>query len=329
MSLINPTELGTNAWITTQWPLPVDSNDRLHRRIYLPDGRQDAGLNIRPGDTVFIYESGSGRTLVITHADGTQKRVPCGKGKQGIVTVAKILTPVRATNDEPEHYTDGTTLWWRWIAETHEEVTTGFVAAADVKRVLGYNESYNFHGFGEMHSGVKRLTQEQCDSLLTLFRLSQPPVVAPPQGTRYGHPTPGGGEGPEHEALKRYLAEQPSLALREADLRTIAVEYEFPCGDRADVVLTDNMNRPMGVEVEVEQDDTELAGLLQAIKYRHMLAVMHVRPFHETRALLVAHRLSGKIKDLCHKYQVQPVEISREDVDRWRRMKRGHSTITR
>ena len=75
--------------------------------------------------------------------------------------------------------------------------------------------------------------------------------------------------------------------------------------------------------MEVEQDDTELAGLLQAIKYRHMLAVMYGRPFRETRALLVAHRLSGKIKHLCREYQVQPVEITREDVARWWRQTQG------
>ncbi len=314
---------GGNSWITTQWPPRVDSGDNMHSCVYLPDGRETAGSRISPGDMVFIYESGSGRTLVRTHADGTKERVPCKQGRQGIVTVAKVLTPVTATDDEPEHYADGSTLWWRWMAETEEEVSSGFVAAAEVKRVLGYDAGYNFHGFGDLHSGVKQLAPEQCEALLAMFRSSQPPVVAPPKGTRPGHPTPGGGEGPEHEALKKYLAAQPSLVLREAGVRTVAVEYEFPCGDRADIVLADNMNRPMGVEVEVEQNDTEWAGLLQAIKYRHMLAVMHGRPFRETRALLVAHRLGKKIKDLCHQYEVQSVEVGREDVARWQRQTQG------
>jgi hypothetical protein len=67
----------------------------------------------------------------------------------------------------------------------------------------------------------------------------------------------------------------------------------------------------------VEQDDMETAGLLQAIKYRHMLAVMHNRPFRESRALLVAHRLGKRIKDLCREYDVQAIEVARENVARW------------
>ena len=79
------------------------------------------------------------------------------------------------------------------------------------------------------------------------------------------------------------------------------------------------MNRPWGVEVEVEQDDTELAGLLQAIKYRYMLAVMHGRPYDETRAVLVAYKLGSGIKALCEKYAVKAVEVERSAVERWRR----------
>jgi len=306
-----------NAWLTTQWPPRKGSSDNLHSCIYLPDGREAAGENISPGDTVFIYECGSGRIIVRTHADGTEERVACRRGRQGIVTVAKVLTPVMLTDNKPDHYADGGTLWWRWVAETHEEVTTGFVSASDVKNVLGYKPGFNFHGFGDKHSGVKWLTQEQCEALLTLFRSSQPPVESPPKGTYSGKPVSGGGEGPEHKALKEYVAAQPSLALQETDLKTVALEYEYPCGDRADVVLSDNMNRPIGVEVEVEQNDTELEGLLQAIKYRHMLAVMHDRPFRETRAVLVAHKLSEGIKYRCRQYEVQAVEITREEVAQW------------
>ena len=317
--LMNSLEKPMNAWLTTQWPPRVDSIGTVLSNIYLPDGREAAGADIMPGDTVFIYELGSGRTLVRTHPDGTKLAVPCRQGRQGVVTVAKVLTRVTATDDKPEHYADGSTLWWRWKAKTHEEVTTGFVPAADVKRVLEFGGGYKFHGFGRLRSGVKHVTQAQCEALLAIFRSSQSPVLAPPKRTRPGHPTSGGGEGPEHEALKKYIAQEPSLALAEADLRTVAVEYEFPCNDRADVVLVDNMNRPIGVEVKVMQSDTDLAGLLQAVKYRHMLAVMHNRPFREARAVLVAHRLSNRVKMLCREYDVQAVEIDRAAMSGWRR----------
>lgn len=307
-----------NAWMTTQWPARTDS-EAEHGSIYLPDGREEAGRDIRPGDMVFIYESGTGPTLVETLADRTKRYVPCRRGRQGIVAVATVLTPVTATDSLPEHYVGHEPLWWRWVAETHEEVTTGFVPVADVRRVLGYSAGYKFRGFGELRSGVKRLAHDQADSLLALFLAKQPPILAPSARTHRGHPTPGGGEGPEHEALKNYVAQEPSLALQEPGLRTIKVEYEFPCSDRADVVLADSMNRPWGVEVEVEQDDTELAGLLQAVKYRHMLAVMHGRPFRETRAVLVAYKLSNGIKSLCGKYDVLAAEVDRSAVARWRR----------
>jgi hypothetical protein len=229
-----------------------------------------------------IYEAKSGRTKLRTLADGTVVKVPCQRGKQGIVTVAKIQTRVEANSgSQPERYADGSEIWWRWSAKTREEVANGFVPASDVKHVLGYSENYSFRGFGDQRSGVKRLRKNEYEQLLEIFKKSQPPVVLPPKLPRRGYPTPGGGEGPEHAALKRYVANNPAAALGEIELSTLKVEYEFPSSDRADIVLVDNLNRPVGVEIEVEQDDTDLAGLLQAIRsFDYLTDRLRDRRFH-------------------------------------------------
>ena len=304
-----------NFWLTTHWPHRVGSNHDFHSGINLPDGREAAEREICPGDMALIFEAKTGRTKLKTLADGTFVKVPCQRGKQGIVTVAKVQTCVEANpGSHPESYVDGSKIWWRWGAKTHEEVATGFVPAFEVNRILGYKENYTFHAFGDRHSGVRRLTQNEYEQLLEMFKKSQPPVVVSSKPNRRGHRTPGGGEGPEHKALKSYVAKEPALALKEVGLRTLKVEYEFPSGDCADIVLVDGLNRPIGVEIEVEQDDAELVGMLQAIKYRYMLAVMHQRPFRESRAVLVAYKLGRKIKELCMKYEVQYVEIDREKI---------------
>jgi hypothetical protein len=153
---------------------------------------------------------------------------------------------------------------------------------------------------------------------LAIFLANQPPILPPSESVSVGHVAGGGGESPEHEALKKYVAQEPSLVLRETGLRLVKEEYPFACSDRADVVLVDSMNRPLGVEVEVEEHDGDLAGLLQSVKYRHMLAVVCGRPFRESRAVLVAYKLGAGIKALCRQYDVQAVEVDRDIVENWR-----------
>ena len=125
------------------------------------------------------------------------------------------------------------------------------------------------------------------------------------------------GEGPTHLNLKNYIAANPSLALDEPGLCTLAVEYEFPTNDVADIVLVDQHERIVGVEIEPAVDGANSVGLLQAIKYRYMLECAASREPGDSRGILIAHRISQKVKALCKKYQIEHHEISHDAVAEW------------
>ena len=109
------------------------------------------------------------------------------------------------------------------------------------------------------------------------------------------------------------------IILRNTGVSTIGTEYCFQTGDRADVVLKDNIGRIIGVEIEVSQPDGTRDGILQAIKYRFMLALMFRLRFSESRSLLVAYSIADSIKQLCNEYDVECVVVDRSAVAEWDR----------
>ncbi len=113
------------------------------------------------------------------------------------------------------------------------------------------------------------------------------------------------GESEEHRNLKEYVASNPAAILGEKGLETIKVEYYFPSGDKADIVLKDADGNIIGVEIEIHVHNNQLVGILQAIKYRYMLALMEERKYFETRAFLIAKSISQDVISLCEKYEVE------------------------
>ena len=113
------------------------------------------------------------------------------------------------------------------------------------------------------------------------------------------------GESEEHRNFKEYVASNPSVVLGEQGLETVKVEYWFPSGDKADIVFRDSDGNIIGAEIEINVESTQLVGVLQAIKYRHMLALMEERKNFETRAFLIAKSISKDIINLCKKYDVE------------------------
>ncbi len=105
----------------------------------------------------------------------------------------------------------------------------------------------------------------------------------------------GGGEGPEHKALKEYVGAHPELvgvAKRHAPGQ---IEKRLPSGDSIDVFF-DAGDEWVGVEVKAEGSgiDDQTRGLFQCIKYEAVLRAMAVAdeiPV-DTRAVLV---LGGKL----------------------------------
>ncbi|NQT74275.1 MAG: DUF91 domain-containing protein [Chloroflexi bacterium] len=297
-------------WMTTHWPPTedVDLDDFEPEGIYLPDGREQAGNDIKIGDIVLIYQSRTGRAEK-AYIKGEKVTIHCAEGRQGIIAIAEVVGNLKEIpGSEISTYVDGSNIWWRWHADTVLVSTNGFVPLSEVNRVLGYSSNNLLKGFGDYHSGLKKLEEDEFWELVRIFK-NRPRKMATirkakkhPQKVSSGK---SGGESDEHLNLKQYIASDPEKVLGESGLKTIKVEYEFPTGDRADIALEDSMGRIIGLEVELSVDKGQLEGILQAIKYRYMLALMEERKYYETRSFLVAHSIHNEMKKICDKYKVE------------------------
>ena len=308
-----------NYWITTHWPPRGDEESRTEKtEVWVPEGRQQAANDMRPGDYVAVYESRSGRAEIRMLPDGTTTKVACKAGRERMICYGTVDSRVSAIPDsQPTKYTNGSEIWWRWRTPVTVWSRTGFVARPDLLRILGYKKpNWNLRGFGDYHSGLKKIREAEFKALVQAFHASRP--IELPINTRAGgHGHNGGGEGAIHRNLKNYVASNPAVALKEAGLQLVKVEYEFPTNDRADIVLVDQHNRIVGVEIEPSVPDINLVGLLQAIKYRNMLECVADREAGESRGMLIAHEIGAQVKALCTRYGIEAREIRREEVDSW------------
>lgn len=307
-----------NYWVTTHWPPRVDENDSdTGNGVWVPENRQKAADDMRAGDQVAFYEARTGRTEIRQLQDGTSLKVGCKLGREGMICYGTVDAPVSAIPDsQPTKYADGTAIWWRWYAPVTVLSRTGFVKRPDLLRILGYKKpTWNLHGFGDYHSGLKKIGKTEFNSLIGAFHASRP--IKLPAFAGGGARAHGGEEGPVHLNLKNYVASNPETALKELGLQTLGIEYQFPTNDRADIVMMDGHNQIIGVEIEPKVSDTELPGPLQAIKYRHMLECLTQREPGDSRGMPVAHAIGSKVKKICERYGVECHEISRKVVDSW------------
>ena len=307
-----------NYWITTHWPPRVDEDESITETgVWLAQGRQQAANDMRLGDYVAIYETKSGPTEIRTRSNGTTFKVDCKPGRGEMICYGKVDSCISAILDSrPTKYADRNEIWWRWYAPVSILSRTGFVSRLELLQILGYSHNYNLHGFGDYHSGLKKITEAEFNALAKAFHASRP--IELPANTlggdrRHG----GGGEGAVHLNLKNYVDSNPAVALNEPRLRSLGVEFEFPTNDRADVVLVDQHNRIVGVEIEPSVDDIDLVGLLQAIKYRYMLECVTDREPGDSRGILIAHKIGAQVKTICTHYGIEYCEISRDIVDLW------------
>jgi len=116
-------------------------------------------------------------------------------------------------------------------------------------------------------------------------------------------------ESPEHKKLKRHLIENAEKIFGEG-VELFQEEYLFPTKDQADLIFRHPNGYYIAVEVEVNIEDGEMAGLLQAVKYKYMFAVEHELRFEQVNAVLAARNIHFRIKKLCKKYEVKAIEIS-------------------
>lgn len=307
-----------SCWITTHWP-PLDGQGAHHAAIWVPDGREAAGAPLAKGDLVFVYESRTGRSELRVAPDGTEHAVHRGTGAEGIVALARVDRQLEADGgDDTTHYVDGTEIWWRWHAPMTPIRTDGFVSRDRLTQILGYSPKYSMRGFGDFHSGLKRISQSQFDLILSEFRIREGVAESSPAEAALARARGGTGrESEQHRLLKLYVAENPDMALGESGIIKQAVEFDFPTGDRADVYLQDRFGRVMGVEIEVEVDTSDLCGPLQALKYRSMLEFIAQRGQGEGRAVLVAYKISRKARERCESYGIECHTVSYAAVERW------------
>jgi hypothetical protein len=295
-----------NHWLTTHWPPRANDLSHSPGGVWVVDGKEHVIRELEVGDLVWIYESGSGKTAIRTQANGQALKVPCKRGRQGVIALCQVTEPAYARDDAtPEAYVDGTTMWWRWFAETETLNSSGFVPRSEVAVLLNYDTNYTFRGFGQVASGLKQLTAAQHDTLQHAFNAS----VLPQQNRRLAETARAGhgfgGEGALHKSLKELIGANPSAALHEDGLSLVKLEYPFATGDRIDVLLRDRFGRYVAVEVEPVCLEGEVCGPLQCMKYRAMLAYVLGVPLNEIRAILASPEIHSTVSDKCRTHNVE------------------------
>ena len=300
-------------WVTVQWP-PRDRSDPSDApAVWLAEECKSVGTKLARGDLVVVYQTKTGPSVVVEEASGAKTTVARAVGRQGVIYYGRALQSFEAhPESQPETYLDGSRTWWKWFAPLHVLSRSGFVSMETLARTLGYKPAFRFRGFGPMHSGLQNVPRETFDAIVAQFHAARP-ILLPDDLPFRSHG--GGGTGLESEAhrrLKERVAANPSLMLGEEGLRTVKIEYPFPSGDRADVVLADVHERIIGVEIETEVGKSDVVGPLQAIKYRFMLEWMCRRERGDSRAILVAHRIDPFIRSLCGEYEVECKEVPRD-----------------
>jgi hypothetical protein len=293
-----------NYWLTTHWPPCVDEPLKIEG-VFLKEQHLAFGAGMCVGDLVIIHQTQDG-DLELRQGKKVA-RVPGMDGVIGIVEVVEVIDSDPHPNREC--YGGDNIVVWHRRAHTKPINTTGFIPRPKANVLLGYEPTFTMN----IKSGLTRLkTPQRFDAVVAAFAEStlekRPPQTR--KTTRVvGHSWGGGGEGPEHETLKKAIYAHPASLLGEAGLKGIDLEYGFPTSDTADVILGDRFARYVAVEVEVDVGPGDICGLLQAVKYRHMYAVMCKRPPEEIRAFLVAHTIAKDIKELCAEYGVEVFEV--------------------
>ena len=135
------------------------------------------------------------------------------------------------------------------------------------------------------------------------------------EGTERDERRPGGGgEGPNHRALRLRVTGEPGLVRRGLKAETTETEVELLWGDRVDVV---SYASDRTVAIEVKSRDSNWVDLrrevYQCVKYRAVLAVQDIRrdPIVETW-LVTESPLPGDLKALARRLGVRTSEVARD-----------------
>ena len=239
-------------WVATHWP-PREDDESPPSGVWVADGKEEAGKELRKGDCVLIYETSGGPVSLYKQKRGEDERICCREGRQGIVVIAQALEHFGENgDDEPARYVGRKPIWWRWGAETKLISRNGFVSIHELTRALDYSPAYRMRGFGKDHSGLMEITEEQYDEVVMMFRSHSRKTygervlsVSRYKNIRQGASRP---ESEEHKFLKEYVASNPAAVLRERGLRTLNVEFLFDSGDKAESGKAYGLHRETHIE---------------------------------------------------------------------------------
>lgn len=122
-----------------------------------------------------------------------------------------------------------------------------------------------------------------------------------------------GGEGPEHKALKEYVASHPNLVGAKENGET---EHILLSGDRLDVWFPDSQ---IAVEVKpaTSPDSDMLRGLFQCVKYKATLdaeaSIEGVKPEAKV-VMVIAGKLNESNKEIQNTLGVKVIQVAKSSV---------------
>ncbi len=120
----------------------------------------------------------------------------------------------------------------------------------------------------------------------------------------------GSGESEAHKSLKNRIARYPELIGATA-VTSVAIEHQYPSGDRVDLMLESDGSRWTVVEVELKGLVETVTGLFQAVKYRALQQAVLCTEKRQgsVSAILAARSIPVEVKVLARMLDVETIEV--------------------
>jgi len=116
-------------------------------------------------------------------------------------------------------------------------------------------------------------------------------------------------ESPLHRRIKQELIANVENYFG-AGWRLWDEEFVYETNDRANLIAVDDSKTTYAaIEVETIVKEGDIVGLLQAVKYKYMLAVKLQIEFSAIRGVLAARKISPSVKNLANRYGIETLEI--------------------
>jgi len=146
-------------WLTLHWPFPIDVDPATREGVWLKDELRHAANELAIGDRILVYETKSGPKVRTSTGQIKNRRV----GQMGIVACLEATSALVPVTEFPWDEL----LKWAWKIRTRP-VATGFIPQRNCNRVLGYDENYQWRGFGRPHgSGLREISSDQFEELFS------------------------------------------------------------------------------------------------------------------------------------------------------------------